>query len=1249
MKGKNTNREQTGGTNICVCPECGYEEEHNRGEPCNKYKCPECNIPLTGLGTVGSKLKKALVLKASKNNPGKIEKAKWEKAKGIVKRQYPNYDEESENFWKLTNSIYQAMKSTLVDLPIMEKALLISLEHPAKEVSREFIFENYYLLKAHFEKSRKLQGRIKFQGMDISIENRKGSVRKGTDPDGNEWQTKMKIPYGYIRLTEGADGDHVDCFIGDNKNSEKVFVVHQNFPDSGKYDEDKVMLGFDNAEDARKAYYDHYDEPDKFFGNIQQFEMDDFQNRVKRKKGKITKALLKAKKYSKEDLKAKNMRWITIRGNHILVQALKDGSYVVVGGGKGALNHFVIDKLLTPEEYQKESQQRRKEEIKELSAEEMKKQVAARKEEISLKKEARALYQEQIKKIVGVDFISKPEIGGISEEAKKIVSKQKEKLTDEEREEKTQEEEDKLLQKKERQKVRQVEKEALDALITDYMGDDLDLTQRQELKNMLDIEKAKEVLAARRVFKKTLKEITSDKYETPTKLKMGETFGGLSSRDIDDETIKEIEQHVETAKNIQLYEKLNAQALSIQKYIDEGALSSLNGITNDLYKVGTIFSYGMIESLGVEACARLLAAKLHGDGKAEVANNILKKFAAKNNMKIVDTALRETDKRFENADEIRDMAVDTDDAAAILSKASANGYALRQITRGQQVLGSAVGSLRSPAHIINALEEGAADSVLVDVGIDLARARKKMQKIGLKKGEYSIRTKDKRLVVEIPKETITAIFERNVSKNKGDSKLDKIKMHESNNGYLPEGMNSNIKLTPAQEAGLRFFSEKEKVLLDFEAGTGKTSIAYAAAMEAIKKKGAKKVLIVTPAKLRSQFYKERKVFLNKEEQENVTLNDRGPTVRKENYKKDGIIITGHDQIRTDWQAIKEAGFDMIVMDEIHEMTNPSDSDSGVDSGRFKGMMQLKDIPLKIGMSGTNIKNSKKEFYKKINFIEPDHTLGTMAEFENKYKGLNQGVGAFQSSSNEAFRENISPWNYTQKNILNVKNTEKEVKVELTAQQRKSYRQSEALYVEEKSIPSKKSGAAARRDSRNYNILHNGSPGHNGKVRQIINLMDNVHPGEKAVVHTTGRKALQTLKESLEQKYGKGSVVEVHGDTSKSKTEAAKAAFNDPDSGVKFIVGTKSLEAGHNLQFGGTVTFNYDLPPTYASIEQRNKRIFRKGQDKDVSTYTLVSNSPFDISKKNIIEKKKREMEILGNPSYLEPYDESGLLEMLNNS
>ncbi|WP_454627811.1 PLxRFG domain-containing protein [Bradyrhizobium cenepequi] len=94
---------------------------------------------------------------------------------------------------------------------------------------------------------------VKWHGMDIAIENPKGSKRTGKDAGGREWSVEMPDHYGYVKRTEGADGDAVDVYMGSNPKSERVFVIdQQDF--SGKFDEHKAMLGYDSRADAMTAY-----------------------------------------------------------------------------------------------------------------------------------------------------------------------------------------------------------------------------------------------------------------------------------------------------------------------------------------------------------------------------------------------------------------------------------------------------------------------------------------------------------------------------------------------------------------------------------------------------------------------------------------------------------------------------------------------------------------------------------------------------------------------------------------------------------------------------------------------------------------------------------------------------------------------------------------------------------------------------------------------------------------------------------
>jgi hypothetical protein len=103
-----------------------------------------------------------------------------------------------------------------------------------------------------------LKGHISFQGLPITLESMKGQTRSGVDANGQKWSTKLPYDYGYIKRTEGADGDHVDVCIGPDSESDHVFIIDQHDLRTGNFDEHKVMLGYRTREDATKAYRDGF-------------------------------------------------------------------------------------------------------------------------------------------------------------------------------------------------------------------------------------------------------------------------------------------------------------------------------------------------------------------------------------------------------------------------------------------------------------------------------------------------------------------------------------------------------------------------------------------------------------------------------------------------------------------------------------------------------------------------------------------------------------------------------------------------------------------------------------------------------------------------------------------------------------------------------------------------------------------------------------------------------------------------------
>ena len=129
------------------------------------------------------------------------------------------------------------------------------------------------------------KGHIKVDGFNVTIEQPKGSVRRGKDANGKEWETEMHNSYGYIRGTESVDGDHIDIFLSDNPTEGNVFVVDQVNKD-GSFDEHKVMYGFSDMESARKAYLSNYEEGWQGLGNITEVSKEEFKKWIDSSKRK---------------------------------------------------------------------------------------------------------------------------------------------------------------------------------------------------------------------------------------------------------------------------------------------------------------------------------------------------------------------------------------------------------------------------------------------------------------------------------------------------------------------------------------------------------------------------------------------------------------------------------------------------------------------------------------------------------------------------------------------------------------------------------------------------------------------------------------------------------------------------------------------------------------------------------------------------------------------------------------------------
>jgi len=101
------------------------------------------------------------------------------------------------------------------------------------------------------------KGHVRLKGLEISVENLLGSTRKLAKREGS---IEMRDHYGYIRGFTGADNEKLDVYVKDTDDASieaaPIFAVEQLTPD-GKFDEDKVYMGYDSDKEVRASFLAH--------------------------------------------------------------------------------------------------------------------------------------------------------------------------------------------------------------------------------------------------------------------------------------------------------------------------------------------------------------------------------------------------------------------------------------------------------------------------------------------------------------------------------------------------------------------------------------------------------------------------------------------------------------------------------------------------------------------------------------------------------------------------------------------------------------------------------------------------------------------------------------------------------------------------------------------------------------------------------------------------------------------------------
>lgn len=153
-------------------------------------------------------------------------------------------------------------------------------------------------------------------------------------------------------------------------------------------------------------------------------------------------------------------------------------------------------------------------------------------------------------------------------------------------------------------------------------------------------------------------------------------------------------------------------------------------------------------------------------------------------------------------------------------------------------------------------------------------------------------------------------------------------------------------------------------------------------------------------------------------------------------------------------------------------------------------------------------------------------------------------------------------------------------------------------------------------------LPGGDPPEDARFERLVGLVDERlrrdgawHDEDRLVVFTEYKTTLDALARRLRARYRLRDdrvVRELYGGMAMPGREAIKRAFNDPADPVRILLATDAASEGLNLQETARLLLHYDVPWNPARLEQRNGRLDRHGQARDVTVYHFTSEDDADL-------------------------------------
>lgn len=475
-----------------------------------------------------------------------------------------------------------------------------------------------------------------------------------------------------------------------------------------------------------------------------------------------------------------------------------------------------------------------------------------------------------------------------------------------------------------------------------------------------------------------------------------------------------------------------------------------------------------------------------------------------------------------------------------------------------------------------------------------------------------------------------------------------------------------VPLLPYQLDGIAFAVGAGRAVLADDMGLGKTIQGIGTGELLRREAGIRKVLVICPASLKSQWRNEIHRFSNLDCQ----LVMGSMATRGEQYDNDCFFtVCNYEQVLRDILVIERVKWDLIILDEGQRIKNWEAKTSNV----IKGLKS----PFALVLSGTPLENRLDELYSIVQFID-DRRLAPAFRFFNRHRVTDEKGKVLGYKNLAALRRNLQPVLLRRTRqavmrqlpprtteIVRIPPTDEQLELHGTHMRVVSSIVRKKFLTEMDLLRLRKALLMCRMAANSTYLVDKQAPGYSTKLEHLDDLLDRLfgESDRKAVLFTEWTTMLDLIEPLIEAR--RLGYVRLDGSVPQKHRQRLVNAFHrDPD--CRLFVTTNAGSLGLNLQAANTV-INVDLPWNPAVLEQRIGRAHRMGQDRPVQVYVLVTEDTIEdnlmatlAAKRNLalavldtdsdtdtvdlasgIEELKQRLEILLGARPEAPIDESG--------